>query len=255
MLRDLAPVSVFSLQEPCSVPLGIAAENGHTKTVKRLLEAGANFNHQDKVMTTTVLIPTFSYGDYLRLLLTENLVFVELGDRPTQDRLRSHNTTSTRLTSISVAAGEPAPWWEQLRVASILLCRYIYIHSSAVYEVFSTVARRNVLCGCSKVVYVYQKSESVEKNSSLAYKDFDIQHSLNVPQGHWFYTTVHRIVLLHPELRGIGGLQQFLLWTAARAWLLSVVFQQCIIIIPCQYMSLAFRLITFSFCVCACVCV
>ena len=91
------------------------------------------------------------------------------------------------------------------------------------YEVFSTVARRNVLCGCSKVVYVYQKSESVEKISSRAYKDFDIQHSLNVPQGHWFYTTVHRIALLHSELRGIGGLQQFLLWTAARAWLLSVV--------------------------------
>ena len=37
------------VQEHHSLPLGIAAEKGHTETVKALLEGGANINDQDKV--------------------------------------------------------------------------------------------------------------------------------------------------------------------------------------------------------------
>ena len=37
-------------------PLGIAAGKGHTQTVQRLLEAGANINYQDKVITMCIHI-------------------------------------------------------------------------------------------------------------------------------------------------------------------------------------------------------
>lgn len=43
------------VQNAKSVPLGKAAENGHTQSVKRLLEGGANRNHQDKVNMHTKL--------------------------------------------------------------------------------------------------------------------------------------------------------------------------------------------------------
>ena len=38
-----------------SVPLGIAAHEGHTQTVQRLLEAKASVNHQNKVVYVHVL--------------------------------------------------------------------------------------------------------------------------------------------------------------------------------------------------------
>ena len=48
---SLSSLVSHSLLQYGTVPLGTAAENGNTETVKRLLEAGANVNHQDKVMT------------------------------------------------------------------------------------------------------------------------------------------------------------------------------------------------------------
>lgn len=43
------PLHSFPQDSPHSVPLGVASQNGHTQTVERLLEGGANVNHQDTV--------------------------------------------------------------------------------------------------------------------------------------------------------------------------------------------------------------
>ena len=48
---SLSSLVSHSLLQYGAVPLGIAAHKGHTETVQRLLEAGANVNHQNKVMT------------------------------------------------------------------------------------------------------------------------------------------------------------------------------------------------------------
>lgn len=42
----------FFSQNSSIVPLGITAAKGHTDTVQRLLEGGANINHCNKVMST-----------------------------------------------------------------------------------------------------------------------------------------------------------------------------------------------------------
>ena len=47
---SLSSLVSHSLLQYGTVPLEVAASEGHTETVQRLLEAGANVNHQDKVV-------------------------------------------------------------------------------------------------------------------------------------------------------------------------------------------------------------
>ena len=52
---------IYTLLQYGSVPLEIAGRRGHTNIVQRLLDAGANVNHQDKVILSTYTLAHHTY--------------------------------------------------------------------------------------------------------------------------------------------------------------------------------------------------
>lgn len=55
-LHSISAPCFFSQTPPHSVPLGVASQKGHTQTVERLLDGGANINHQDVVRSMHMLV-------------------------------------------------------------------------------------------------------------------------------------------------------------------------------------------------------
>ena len=64
---SLPPIPTHTYIQDGAVPLGIAAQKGHTQTVQRLLQARANVNHQNKV--TCVLQCCRKYMHMIHLVL------------------------------------------------------------------------------------------------------------------------------------------------------------------------------------------
>ena len=58
-----SPPLLSSSQEKRSIPLGVAAQQGHLDTVKRLVEGGSNIDHQNKVRTLEPVSCDQVYGN------------------------------------------------------------------------------------------------------------------------------------------------------------------------------------------------
>ena len=62
------------MQSTHSVPLGAAAQEGHTQVIEKLLKGGANINHQDKVRSSICSKTSHNKFLYMYYLLLYSLV-------------------------------------------------------------------------------------------------------------------------------------------------------------------------------------